>query len=231
MKVLGLIPARGGSKGIPGKNLILLGGKPLIAHTIDAARASAAITQVMISTDSDEIAAACESYGVAVPRRRAPHLATDSAGMLGVALEALGWCSQDGEKIDVLVLLQPTSPLRKGLDIDGTVAAMHAAGVESSVSVHMMTEHPAECVEARGRDWKFLVKPPECAMGRQDYQGQFLFVNGAVYAVTPRFLRQKSSFVLEGRETALYEMDRLRGVDINDSFDVSIASALLAASA
>jgi CMP-N,N'-diacetyllegionaminic acid synthase len=231
MKVLGLIPARGGSKGIPGKNLVPLGGKPLIAHSIDAAKASATISLVMVSTDSDEIAAACEAHGVAVPRRRTPQHATDSAGMLGVALEALDWCCQDGDEIDMVVLLQPTSPLRNAADIDGTVAAMRAAGVESAISVHMMTEHPAECVEARGRDWNFLVNPPQGAAGRQNYQRNFFFVNGAVYAVSPRFLRQNSSFFLEGPETALYEMDRLRGVDINDWFDLNIANALLAASA
>lgn len=230
MTVLALIPARGGSKGIPGKNLVPFGGKPLIAHSIDAARASSIITDIIVSTDSDEIAAACEAHGIAVPRRRDPSLATDEAGMLGVALEALHWCQQDGLDVDTLVLLQPTSPLRNSADIDGTVTAMRMAGVESAISVHMMTEHPAECIKALNRDWHFLVKPPEGATGRQAYEGKFQFVNGAVYAVTPRFLHQKQAFFLEGPETALYEMDRLRGVDINDHFDLSVANALLAAS-
>jgi len=230
MKILGLIPARGGSKGIPGKNLVPLGGKPLIAHTIEAARSSRLLTHLMVSTDSDEIASVCEAHNVAVPRRRAPELATDQAGMLGVAFEALDWCRQDGDDIDVLVLLQPTSPLRNAADIDGTVEALRMSGTASALSAHTMTEHPSECVEINDRNWKFLVEPPRGATGRQDYGGRFLFVNGAVYAVTPAFLERHKSFFLEGPETALYEMDRLRGIDINDSFDLKIATALLTAS-
>jgi CMP-N-acetylneuraminic acid synthetase len=231
MTVVALIPARGGSKGIPGKNLATLGGKPLIVHSIAATKASSIIEHVIVSTDSDEIASVCEAHGVRVPRRRAPEHATDTAGMLCVVEEVLDWCRQDGmDDIELVVVLQPTSPLRNASDIDGTIVALRQAQVESAVSVHRMMEHPAECVEVHGADWHFLVQPPQGAAGRQDYEGSFLFINGAVYVATPRFLLENKALFLEGAKTALYEMDRLRGIDINDPSDLRIADAMLAAS-
>lgn len=228
MTVLGIIPARRGSKGIPGKNLVSLHGKPLISYSVEAAQAASTIDRIIVSTDCDDIAAACEAMGVPVPRRRAPEHATDQAGMLGVVEEALQWCLEDGVgEIELVVLLQPTSPLRSAGDIDGTVQMLRHAGVESALTVHEMAEHPAECVKTNGANWQFLVTPPAGARGRQDYEGRYLFVNGAVYAVTPNFIRENKAFFVEGAATALYEIDRLHGVDINDPTDLQVANALL----
>lgn len=230
MTVLGVIPARGGSKGILRKNLVPLAGQPLIAHSIAAARQSRLITDLVISTDDTEIAAACESLGVAVPRLRSPQYATDTAGMVEVVEEVVGWVRQDGKpEPELIVLLQPTSPLRNGADIDGTIAALRDKGRESATSVHRMSEHPAECVVATPQGWRFLVSPPADSRGRQHYAGDFQFINGAVYVVTPGFLRRHRRFMLEGGETALFEMDQMRGVDIDTPFDLKVAEAFIAA--
>src|SRR4051812_14473677 len=112
MKVAALIPARGGSKTIPRKNIVSVGGKPLIAWTIGAALGSKLLDRVCVSTDDEEIAAVARQHGAEVPFMRPAELASDEAGSLGVALHALDWMAAHGGEPDYLLLLQPTSPLR-----------------------------------------------------------------------------------------------------------------------
>lgn len=227
-EVLAIIPARGGSKGIPRKNVAALAGRPLIAYTLDAARAAKTVTDVLVSTDDDEIASTCEELGTMAPYRRPPELGGDSVGMVETALDALDWWSKGaGQEPDVVVLLQPTSPLRSADDIDGTVAALRAGKKPSAISVHEVREHPMECVRVLGGSWTLLEKPPAGANRRQDYGTQFHFINGAVYAVTPQFLRSRHAFMTEGQETALYVMDAIRGIDIDRPEDLDLADAIL----
>jgi len=226
--VLAIVPARGGSKGIPRKNIVPLLGRPLIAYTLDAARAAKSVGGILVSTEDEEIASVCEQLGVSVPYRRPAALGGDRAGMAETAIHALDWWRMhNGEDPDVVLLLQPTSPLRTAEDIDGTVAALRAAGTSSAVSVHEMREHPMECIRVSDSSWEMLVAPPKGASGRQDYNTQFHFINGAVYAVTPDFLRQRKAFMATGRETALYVMNGLRGIDIDDPEDLHLAEAIL----
>src|SRR5580704_13363907 len=119
MKILGLITARGGSKGIPRKNIIPVAGKPLLAWTIEAARGSASVDRVVLSTDDEEIAGVGRQFGAEVPFMRPGALAGDTAGSLGVALHALDWAAREGGgEPGYLLILQPTSPLRTSEDID-----------------------------------------------------------------------------------------------------------------
>jgi N-acylneuraminate cytidylyltransferase/CMP-N,N'-diacetyllegionaminic acid synthase len=226
--VLAVIPARGGSKGIPRKNLAPLAGRPLISHTLAAARAAKTVTDIMVTTDDEEIAAICEAEGVPVPYRRPRALAGDAAGMVDTVLDALDWwVARRSEEPELIVLLQPTSPLRRPEDVDGTVGALRRSGRQSAVSVHQMTEHPMECISLVGRGWTMLVHPSAGAVSRQDYEGQFYFINGAVYVTTPTFLRTRRALVAEGDETALYVMDAVRGIDVDDEDDLDMAEAIL----
>jgi len=228
VRVLAIVPARGGSKGIPRKNIALLAGRPLISYTLNAARAAKTITDLMISTDDEEIASICETHGVPVPYRRPPELSDDTAGMAETALDSLDWWAmRQGDEPDLVVVLQPTSPLRNANDIDGTVSALRKTSRQSATSVHEVTEHPMECVKFADGRWTMLVQPPSGVTRRQGYQGQFYFINGAVYAATPSFLRQQRAFVAEGAETTLYVMDAVRGVDIDDETDLDLAEAIL----
>jgi N-acylneuraminate cytidylyltransferase/CMP-N,N'-diacetyllegionaminic acid synthase len=200
----------------------------LIVHTLDAARASSTVTDILVSTDDAEIASVCEAAGMPVPYRRPPALAGDTAGMVDTVLHAADWWqSTRGNEPELIVLLQPTSPLRTATDIDGTVAALRDAGRESAVSVHPMREHPMECVRISGETWTKLAQAPNGALRRQDYDGRFCFINGAVYAVTPAFLRKHKAFVAEHGETVLYEMDAMRGIDIDNPEDLDLAEAIL----
>ena len=137
-KVLAVIPARGGSKGLPGKNILPVGGKPLIAYSIDAARACAAVDRVIVSSDDDAIIAAARACGCDVPFRRPDELATDTAASIDVILHAL----DQVPGYDYVVLLQPTSPLRTAADIDAACERLAGHGAQACVSVSPVEQSP-----------------------------------------------------------------------------------------
>lgn len=135
MKILGLIPARGGSKGVPRKNIKLLNGRPLLAYTADAALKSKKITRVILSTDDAEIAAVGRKCGLDVPFMRPAELANDTAGSFPVVRHALESLEKDGEFFDAVCLLQPTNPLRRSEDIDGCIALFAKMNADSVISI------------------------------------------------------------------------------------------------
>jgi CMP-N,N'-diacetyllegionaminic acid synthase len=135
MKVLGLIPARGGSKGVPGKNIRLLNGKPLLAFTAETALQSKRLAHVVLSTDDDEIAAVGRKYNLCVPFMRPPELARDDTPTLPVVRHALLKMEEKGERFDAVCLLQPTNPLRRASDIDACVKLLIESDADSVVSI------------------------------------------------------------------------------------------------
>jgi CMP-N,N'-diacetyllegionaminic acid synthase len=220
--VLALIPARGGSKGLARKNLRLLGGRPLIAWTIKAARASRCIDRVVLSTEDEEIAEVARAAGCDVPFRRPLALACDEAPVMAVIAHALDALA---ERYDWLVLLQPTSPLRLPEDIDGSLALCIEREVPCCVSV---------CEAPKSPYWMFTTTPdgrmqpvlPPAATGqrRQDLPAAWA-LNGAVYAARTSWLVRQVSFLTP--ETLAYPMPKVRSVDIDDECDLAIAEALL----
>ena len=139
--VLAIIPARGGSKGVPGKNLRPLGGQPLIAYAADAARRSGVVDRVVLSTDSEEIAAVGRSLGVDVPFLRPATLAADDTPMLPVLQHTLAALARDGWVPDIVVLLQPTSPLRRPEHIRDAVTLLRETKADSVVTVAEVPRH------------------------------------------------------------------------------------------
>ena len=135
MNVLGVIPARGGSKGIPNKNLALLCGRPLLAYTADAVKASTRLTRTIVSTDDERIAECATSLGLEVPFMRPAAIAADEALMLPVLQHALEAMGANGFETDIVVLLQPTSPLRRAEHIDAAIDWLQRTAVDSVVSV------------------------------------------------------------------------------------------------
>jgi CMP-N,N'-diacetyllegionaminic acid synthase len=135
MRVLGLIPARGGSKGIPGKNVRLLGGRPLLAYTAEAARAARRLSRVVLSTDDEGIAEVGRSCGLEVPFLRPAGLARDETPTLPVVQHAVAELERAGDRFDAVCLLQPTSPLRRPEDVDGCIELLETAGLDAVVSV------------------------------------------------------------------------------------------------
>jgi CMP-N,N'-diacetyllegionaminic acid synthase len=216
VQVVGLIPARGGSKGIPLKNLAPLGGKPLIRWTLDAARATETLTSVVVSTDSDEIAAAASGAQVL---RRPPELSDDETPMRAVVEHAL---AQLGSP-DVLVLLQPTSPLRRGEHIDEAVRLLLESGADCVVSV-VEVPHRFGLESLMALEDGRLVPLAEAAARRQDKQSVYARNGPAVLAFRPDRLGDD----LYGRDCRPYLMRPEDSVDIDEPFDLELAEFLLA---
>lgn len=209
--VLGVITARGGSKGLPGKHLRPFLGEPLIARTIAAGRAAEGIDRLILSSDDPDIIAVADSLGCEAPFVREARLSGDAASSIDVVLDAAARVPG----YDVVVLLQPTSPLRLAQDIDGTLAAMLASGAPSAVSVCAATCHPWLIfgTDERARLTPYSEPPAGASMRRQDLPAAWS-LNGAVYAARLDWLREARTFFRPG-ETVAYEMPANRSADID----------------
>ncbi|AZN38511.1 acylneuraminate cytidylyltransferase family protein [Paenibacillus albus] len=221
-KVLAIIPARGGSKGLPNKNIRLLQGKPLIAWSIEAAAQSQYVDTCIVTTDSFEIAAAATEWGGQVPFMRPSELAQDDTpGMLPI-LHALRMV----KGYDIVLLLQPTSPLRTAEDIDHCLEQLVASRAWSVVSV-TENDKPLSWMYQLGDEQQTLVKAIpglENVLQRQD-AAKIYVLNGAVYAAYIPYLLSNESFMYEG--TAGYVMPKERSVDIDTMIDFIVAESLL----
>lgn len=225
--ILGLVLARGGSKGIPGKNVRPLGGLPLIAHTFAAARASRSLTRVVLSTDDPAIAAVARTYDVEVPFVRPEALATDQARAIDVGLHALYFLlDRDGYQPDYVMLLQPTSPFRTAADIDQAAGLALSNQAPAVVSVTPARQHPGLMkVITHGRLRPFADSAMNEAR-RQDMSAVYA-LNGAIYLVRRDVLLATRSWCPEG--ALAYVMPEERSLDIDTPWDLRLASLLLEA--
>lgn len=214
--VLGLIAARGGSKRLPGKNLRPFLGAPLIAHTIAAARACARLDRVVLSTDDPEIAAVAARHGCEVPFLRPAELADDAASSVDMALHALDVLAAQGARYGLLVLLQPTSPLRLPGDIDACVARCLDDGAPACVTVSRAPK-PVDHFGALDPDGRLDRAAVAAAAGDRP----LAVLNGACYAIRTEVLRAARSFLPEGATTS--ETPWLRGADIDTLEDFEVA--------
>lgn len=217
-KILALIPARGGSKGIPGKNIKLLAGKPLIAYTIEAAKNCDSISRVVVSTDSQEIASVAVQYGADVPFLRPAELASDTAMTMDAVIHMIKGLEKEGETYDYLVLLQPTSPLRNSDDIEG---AIHLAMKcdQDVVAISETSDSPIlmrTCAESGAL--KSLLQQGS-TVRRQDMP-KYYRVNGSVYI--NRIDRLTAETSLNDNPVG-YIMPKERSVDIDDPVDFVVA--------
>ncbi len=226
-RILGLIPARGGSKGLPGKNLIELGGKPLIAWTIEASRQSRYIDATLVSTDCPQIAETARRHQAEAPFLRPAELATDNARSLDAVLHAVAWRQAQGYADDLVLVLQPTSPLRTGADIDRAVELFFARRAQAVVSVCAVEHHPwwGNTLPEDGNMESFL-RPEALNRNRQELPPHYR-LNGAVYLAAIPYLRDTGSFY--GPHTFAYIMPPERSVDIDTPLDLQWARFLLAA--
>lgn len=226
MATLYLIPARGGSKGIPGKNIKPFCGKPLICHSIDHARALAPDGLICVSTDSEEIRAVAEDYGLAVPFLRPAELATDKSGSREVMLHALDFYKARGVEIDRLVLLQPTSPLRHPEDIKKCLE-LYDADIDMVVSVKEAATNPYyNAFEPDEQGFLHISKGPGTYTRRQDAPKVWEY-NGAVYVINPASLREHPMGLFERRR--MYAMPAERSVDLDTPLDWLMAEQVAAA--
>lgn len=224
MKVLGLIPARGGSKGIPDKNIIPVDGQPLIAYTIRAANEAKRLKRFIVSTDSERIAVVCRKLGADVPFLRPVELAQDDTPTLPVVLHALNYLK---ETYEAVMILQPTSPLRSVEDIDRAVEMLEAdPKADSVISVFKVGDnHPARMKFIRDG---VLFDPPFAeqmeGQRRQDLPDIYLR-NGAIYLTRTAVIMEQGS--LKGKKSLALVMPEIRSVNIDSSIDLIVAEAFL----
>lgn len=224
-RIVALIPARGGSKGLPRKNVLPLNGKPLIAWTIEQTRASEYVDRVIVTTDDEEIASVARANGADVPFLRPRELASDTAKAMDVILHALDWLEAHNDRFDVIVLLQPTSPLRTTVDIDNALRLLFSKDARAVVSVCETEHHPywSNVLPADGSLDGFL-RPDIMNKNRQELP-TFYRLNGAINAAHCDHLRTHKTFF--GKSTFAFVMPSERSVDIDTLIDFQRAELLI----
>ena len=227
MKVLGIVTARGGSKGVPRKNVRLLAGKPLLQYTAEAARAAKLLTKTILTTDDKEIAEVGRQCGLEVPFLRPPELARDDTPTLPVLQHAVRFLEDRGEFFDAICLLQPTNPMRQSSDIDACVALLEKTGVDSVVTVlPVPAEYNPHWVYFRNDDGTFRLSTGEkTPIPRRQLLPPAFHREGSVYVMRRAVLMLKNS--LFGDTLAGQLMDPARSVNIDTMEDWAEAEKLL----
>ncbi|WP_302787413.1 acylneuraminate cytidylyltransferase family protein [Phocaeicola coprophilus] len=218
--ILVVIPARGGSKGVPKKNIKLLNGKPLIYYSIDVARNITKDENICVTTDDDEIIECVKEYNLKVPFKRPKELATDHAGTNEVILHALDFYEKQGKIITCIVLLQPTSPFRKPEFIQEAIS-LYEPNIDMVVSVKETASNPYyNCFEENKDGYLYISKGDGTIERRQDAPKVYEF-NGSIYIINPQSLKKKG--LAHFTKIKKYEMDNLYSIDIDTMFDWKIA--------
>jgi len=221
--MIGIITARGGSVRLPGKNVRKLDGRPLIHHTIRAARESNAIDRIVLSTDDPHIAEVAKEAGAEVPFMRPKELSHGNATSRDVLLHAVGVLEEAGEGMDAFCLLQPTSPLRTAEDIDGAVALFMEKEADSVIGVTEF-EHPLEWMLELNESHRIVDRNP--LRERVLPEGhRYDRPNGAVYIFRTAFFKRAETYI--GENTYGYPMPPERSVDIDTRLDFLIAEAII----
>lgn len=229
MRMIAIIPARGGSKGIPRKNIAPLGGRPLIAWTIEAACSCSCFDRVMVSTDDEEIASVARNCGADVPFLRPTEFSGDAAPALGVIRHALQFLVGTGEPAcDAVAYLQPTSPFRTAVQIDCAASQFRRLRPDTLVSVtrvphNMVPDSQMRKLAQEGGLW--LESPAGRAMRRQDKEKTFARNGPAILIVSASDVLRNER--LYGERVLGFEMDRLSSFDIDDPIDLEMARYLL----
>ena len=224
MNFLFVIPARGGSKGIPGKNIKLFDNKPLIYYSIELARLFTSDENICVSTDSEEIAACVHKTGLEVPFLRPPELAGDDAGTHGVLQHAIAFYQRKGRTYDALILLQPTSPFRKEVHLREAMA-MYKDELDMVVSVKESAANPYfNLFEEDSRGFLVLSKEGSRFNRRQDMPKVYEY-NGSIYIVNIRSLLSVKSFAAFS-SIRKYVMDEKYSVDLDTPDDWEYAEYL-----
>lgn len=223
-----IIPARGGSKGIPHKNIKPFMGRPLIHYSIEVALQLAPPSRVIVSTDDDEIAAAAVEAGVPVPYRRPERLGSDTTGSREVILDVMDWADRESIDYDSVVLLQPTSPLRTVEDVRGAMQ-LYDPSVDMVVSVTPAACNPYyDCFETDAETGLLHVSKGDGRLTRRQDAPPAWQYNGAVYVINPASIRAMALGEMPRRLPV--EMPRERSVDLDTPLDWDIAEMVAARS-
>jgi CMP-N,N'-diacetyllegionaminic acid synthase len=223
-KILAIIPARGGSKGISNKNIIDLCGKPLIAYSIEEALKTKYIDKVIVSTDSEKIKDISLKWGADVPFMRSNELSSDSAKSIDVVLHCLEYFNNVDEYYDYVILLQPTSPLRNCKDIDDSLEMIINKKGSSLVSICPVEQNPVLMRTIANDRMNEIVNCQKDNLRRQELPEFYIF-NGAIYINLVEMLYDEKVFV--NSDTIPYVMDKNKSIDIDEPKDIVLAEFFL----
>jgi CMP-N,N'-diacetyllegionaminic acid synthase len=225
-RVLAYIPARSGSKGILHKNIIDVGGKPLIAHTIEAAKKSKYVDKLIFSTDSEKYAKIAQIYGAEVPFIRPAMLATDTAKEIDVVLHLISWAENKLEnKFDVIIKLQPTSPLRTAEDVDNALEQFMEKNADSVISVNECLVPPVWTnTLPNDLSMKNFIREEIKTVNRQQLPTYYQ-LNGGVFVSGWDGLKKRKSWI--GDNAYAYIMPKKRSVDIDEPIDLELVRILM----
>lgn len=225
-KIIAIIPARGGSKGVPRKNIKLLNGKPLISYSIRAALKSKFIDRVIVSTDDKEIAEIAKRYKAEVPFLRPAELARDTSPTLPVLQHAVKYLEEkENYKTDLIVLLQPTTPLILASDIDNAIKQLIKTKTNSCVSICKISERPEWMYIFKGNKIKQFLNVNEKTGRRQNLLRLFR-LNGGIYAITRNNLMENNKIIDKSNSSAII-MPIERSIDIDEPVDFPVIEAII----
>jgi len=224
-RIIAIIPARGGSKGISWKNLRKLNGKGLLYYAIKEAAKSKWIDRIVVSTDSPRIAREAKRHGAEVPFLRPKDMATDRSPVRDAIIHALDYFkTQEGAEYDIFVLLQPTSPLRKARHIDMAIEKLLRKGCDSVISVSPVREHPVRMLELDKDKIKRFVLKSKRGLRRQDLPPVYK-VDGSVYVRGVKSFRKSGKLITKDTRAIVLGWDE--SVDIDDEIDLALAKILM----
>ena len=224
MKILVVIPARGGSKGIPHKNIKLLNGKPLICYSIDIARQIVCDEDICVTTDDDEIIKVVEDYGLHVPFKRPAELATDTCGSNEVIQHAYTFYENQGLHYDIILLLQPTSPFRQVDDVKACVSK-YSPNKDMVVSVKPASANPYYDIYEEDEHGNLMISKGDGTIVRRQEAPKCYEYNGAVYVINPRSLMTIG--MPNFKKVGFVEMDEIHSLDLDTILDWKYAELLI----
>lgn len=222
MKILGLIPARKGSKGIKNKNIIDLGGMPLIEHTFNTVSNLSHILSPVLSTDSATIQKIASKYQkIEVPFTRPDELCSDNSNVSDVALHAIKYFEENSDiNFTHVALFQPTSPFRNEKEIINAIEYFKDSSTESVFSVNEVIHHPSEYIIINSNGYDFVMQSSKEKEQRQNYKDVY-FINGSFYMCSTTFLQNNKSFINEESTPIIFS--KKSSFDIDDDFDLELA--------
>lgn len=225
MSNIAIIPARGGSKGIPNKNIISLGGRPLIEYSIEVALQSSNIDHIIVSSDSKKILSVAKKFSEKIiPILRPSALASDTSATESVIAHAIDHLTNAGITIDYIVLLQPTSPFRKAEFINESISLIRSSQADCLISISQPIQHPSDFIFNDKGSVKYICRD-EHTFRRQDFKAA-QFINGSIYITKHDFfVRTGKIYSLD--TCLLYEMPVEYSVDIDTPFDLMICEAVM----
>jgi len=225
-KILAFIPARSGSKGLPGKNIIKVAGLPLIAYSINSGRSAKLVDKILVSTDSPQIGRVAKRYGAIVPFLRPAKLATDTAPTIDAVMHALRWLEDSGEQYDAVALLEPTSPLRKAGDIDRAIKILldNWEKTDAVVSLgEIALESPYIAKKVQNGYVRPLIKVPGLTTRRQDLPKAY-FPYGVIYLCKTTTLEKEKTFY--PKRIMPYYIERWQNYEVDDIWNLVTIEAV-----